>query len=667
MNRTKILAAVIVVLLLATALRFFRIDNQSFWHDEGNSARLSERSLRLIVEGTASDIHPPLYYLMLRSWRELAGDSEFGLRSLSAFLGVGIVALSFALGKILIGPQRFAPIIGSALAAINPALVYYSQEARMYELLAFLSALSTLLLVLLLQARFQKRGVAIAYVLVAAAGVYTHYFFPAVLVAQALVFLIWMMGRDKMSAARSSPVQLGISAWPQSGLRSPKFLVVWLAMLLAIFLLYLPWLPIFIRQAGGRSGTRPPFLEFLVDSARWMTFGPTIKLEMIGPAVAAYIILVFLGLWLGWKRQRSGVFYASTLLLTLAMPVLLMWIVGATEPAFFKFLLVAVPSLCFLAGPGWGWGWSGNGRATDMQSHVKAAFSWSRRLLLLALGAVVFWASGQSLANMYFDPEFSRADYRGIVERIENNGHPNAGVVLNAPNQWEVFTYYHNEDQPGSASVYPLPAGYPDPAIIDEELTKISSHHDRIYALFWGESQRDPQRLVEQWLDSHGFKANDEWISDVRFVTYAIPAEPPGIMASETTIQFGDSIVLEGFTLGGDNLSPGQIIELSLFWQATQHIENRYKIFLHLIDENGNIVTQRDSEPGGGLVLTSTWQPGQTVVDNHGLMLPFEARPGTYTILLGMYDVADPNARLQVVTEQSSDNAVPLVKIAIQP
>jgi hypothetical protein len=138
-------------------------------------------------------------------------------------------------------------------------------------------------------------------------------------------------------------------------------------------------------------------------------------------------------------------------------------------------------------------------------------------------------------------------------------------------------------------------------------------------------------------------------------------------MASETTIQFGDSIVLEGFTLGGDNLSPGQIIELSLFWQATQHIENRYKIFLHLIDENGNIVAQRDSEPGGGLVLTSTWQPGQTVVDNHGLMLPFEARLGTYTILLGMYDVADPNARLQVVTEQSSDNAVPLVKIAIQP
>jgi predicted membrane-bound mannosyltransferase len=53
--------AVILVLLLATGLRFYGLDAQSFWNDEGNSARLSERSIPLIIEGTASDIHPPLY------------------------------------------------------------------------------------------------------------------------------------------------------------------------------------------------------------------------------------------------------------------------------------------------------------------------------------------------------------------------------------------------------------------------------------------------------------------------------------------------------------------------------------------------------------------------------------------------------------------------------
>ena len=91
----------ISILLLATGLRFRKLDQQSFWNDEGNSARLSERSLPLIIEGTASDIHPPLYYLILRGWRELLGDSEFGLRSFSAFTGVLTVAAIMAVAQFL--------------------------------------------------------------------------------------------------------------------------------------------------------------------------------------------------------------------------------------------------------------------------------------------------------------------------------------------------------------------------------------------------------------------------------------------------------------------------------------------------------------------------------------------------------------------------------------
>ncbi|MCB0182533.1 MAG: hypothetical protein KDI62_30200, partial [Anaerolineae bacterium] len=78
----------VLILLLAFGLRVHNLEVQSFWNDEGNSARLSERSIPLIIEGTASDIHPPLYYLLLNQWRKLAGDSEFGLRSLSLFAGL---------------------------------------------------------------------------------------------------------------------------------------------------------------------------------------------------------------------------------------------------------------------------------------------------------------------------------------------------------------------------------------------------------------------------------------------------------------------------------------------------------------------------------------------------------------------------------------------------
>ena len=82
-------------------------------------------------------------------------------------------------------------------------------------------------------------------------------------------------------------------------------------------------------------------------------------------------------------------------------------------------------------------------------------------------------------------------------------------------------------------------------------------------------------------------------------------------------------------------------------------------------------MAQRDSEPGGGLNLTTIWSPGETVIDNHGLLLPTELPPGSYTLLLGLYDVADPTARLPVQTPTGTTDALvsdtlPLAEITIR-
>jgi mannosyltransferase len=193
--------AMLLILLLATGLRFYRLDAQSFWNDEGNSARLSERTLPMIIEGTASDIHPPLYYVMLRGWRELVGDSEFGLRSFSAFAGILTVATTLALARYLYARSSrkrstaVAVLIAGLLAAVNPTLVYYSQETRMYAMLALLGVLSTLILLRWLDA-VRRRPWILAYVLLTAAGLYTHYFYPVVLVLQGLVVVIWLLRRQ---------------------------------------------------------------------------------------------------------------------------------------------------------------------------------------------------------------------------------------------------------------------------------------------------------------------------------------------------------------------------------------------------------------------------------------------------------------------------------------
>ncbi len=192
------LLSTLLILWLATGLRFYHLDTQSFWNDEGNSARLSERSLSLIIEGTASDIHPPLYYILLRGWRELLGDSEFGLRSFSAFAGILTVAATITLGKLVFrrraGPPYRSTIFilaASLLAALNPALIYYSQETRMYSMLALLTAVSTITLWRWLNADHSGKW-AVAYVFTTAAALYTHYFFPAILILQNLIVLFWL-------------------------------------------------------------------------------------------------------------------------------------------------------------------------------------------------------------------------------------------------------------------------------------------------------------------------------------------------------------------------------------------------------------------------------------------------------------------------------------------
>ncbi len=672
MKRGTVLAALVVILLLAAFLRFHRIEEQSFWNDEGNSARLSERSPKLIIEGTASDVHPPLYYLLLRGWREIAGQSEFGLRAFSAFLGIGVVVLSYAFGRQLFGRGRsIAAVFGALLAAVNPALIYYSQETRMYELLVFLAILSYFLLVRLLQAKRWRFTIAAGYIGVSLAGLYTHYFFPAVILTQNLLYIAWFMHRHWVQInsfankpgrreeaialpAGSDPAESQVHAMIIRNTRRQMWVDGrnWFIMMGLMLLLYLPWLPIYIRQTGGRLALRPPLTTFIFDSARWATFGPTADPDGSLLPLLGYGLLLFIGLLIGRKLGRGDIFFSNTSLLLMVTPLLLMWVLGATRSSYYKFMLVIVPPLCLSAGAGWWWGW---------QSGYPAISLIPRRLSTAILGVLILWGTTHSLNNMYADPAYARADYRGIANRIATSNEPGAAVILNAANQWEVFTYYHKDGAP----VYPIPRGTPDPELIAAELAEIMAEHDRIYVLFWGEGERDPERLVERWLDARAFKTSEEWVGDVRLVTYAVAESKTTNMATPVEAQFGDHIRLLGYSLSATQFAPGDILQISLFWQTDVSLDQRYKVFLHLVDGQDQIVSQRDSEPGGGLALTSTWLPDEITVDNHGLQIPPQLPAGEYTLLLGLYDFTDPVARLPVQMQGGFTDTLSVGNISI--
>ncbi len=603
----KRLAPLLLIVLLGAVLRFHRLAAQSFWNDEGNSARLSERSLSLIIEGTASDIHPPLYYLILRGWRELVGESEWGLRSVSAFAGILTIPLTIAVARAIFPDQRRLLWLSGLLAALSPPLIYYSQEARMYELLALLGIGSVWLLLRLADRWLRHKPAvsrAVPYVFALAAGLYTHYFFPITLAAHA----VWL--------------------WARHGWRR---LFIWGGLVTAAIVLYLPWIPIFLRQLGTRPRSDIPVAEFAPTAVRWLAFGPTVAASDVSlPLLAAsgLLLLALLphGGWSGFKARLLPL--AGVLL-----PVAFMMAAGATRPAFYKFLTLAAPFFALWLASGFhaAWTFAAGWRGVNAGSRV----------FTLLLAGMFFWGTGVSLLNLYGNPAYARADYRGMAARIAAAPGENDGILLNAPNQWEVFTYYYK----GPAPVYPIPRGIPDAAAIDAELSQIAARHTRLYALFWGEAERDPERLVERWLDSHAFKAADEWVGDVRFVIYALPSAAAAQIETPVNLLFGSQIRLEGYTLASDTVAPGEIIQVTLFWQALAPIDTRYKLFLHLLGPDG-LIAQRDSEPGGGLALTTTWVPGETVIDNLGLLVPPDTPVGDYTLLLGLYDLTDPTARL---------------------
>ncbi|HJY98769.1 MAG TPA: glycosyltransferase family 39 protein [Patescibacteria group bacterium] len=125
------------ILLFALALRLVVI-NQSLWLDEAIGAIVAKTFTftDIILKFPLTDNHPPLYYLVLRAWTQIFGFSEVSLRLPSVIFGVLTVLLVYKIAKNF---TKANPIIPTLLLATSPLHIYYSQEARMYSMAAFLA------------------------------------------------------------------------------------------------------------------------------------------------------------------------------------------------------------------------------------------------------------------------------------------------------------------------------------------------------------------------------------------------------------------------------------------------------------------------------------------------------------------------------------------------
>jgi len=103
---------------------------------------------------------------------------------------------------------------------------------------------------------------------------------------------------------------------------------------------------------------------------------------------------------------------------------------------------------------------------------------------------------------------------------------------------------------------------------------------------------------------------------------------------------FGDQIALLGYHVDGESAAPGDMLELTLFWQAQRPLDIEYQVFVHVLDATGTLVAQSDKINPGDFP-THRWPTDHYVPDTHRLALPADLPPGQYTVATGLWVQAE--------------------------
>jgi mannosyltransferase len=207
--------AVLGLTALAAAVRFSTLGLQSYRHDEAVTAG------RVLLAGLPQTMHqvwagestPPLYYLIAWLWSHPFGVHEVGLRSLSALFGAATVPVAYLVGREAIGARTGLAL--AALVAVDPLLVWYSQDARAYALLVLLAAAAFLFFL-----RARRGGAARDFAwwaVLSALALATHYFafFPLAIeaawllaTARPLRRVLWALGAVALAGAALAPIAI---------------------------------------------------------------------------------------------------------------------------------------------------------------------------------------------------------------------------------------------------------------------------------------------------------------------------------------------------------------------------------------------------------------------------------------------------------------------------
>jgi mannosyltransferase len=423
--------AIAVVLILAGWLRFHNLGSESLWLDEAVSWTQIKDGLAALIQRTARDNYPPLNNLALFVAIKFLGTDEWTLRLPSAIFGLANIGVLYWLGTMTLG--RKAALIGATMLALSPLSVIYSQEARMYSLLALAATLYAATCFYYLRAPSMLRGASISF-----SGLSLVYSHP-------YGVLDWIVIALAFAALFLLPI------WS-----SRRTILLWMASNTIVAIGFMPWALILAGHAqtvhGGGFWIPPLTTVFLSKELG----------ALAGGRLFFGITLIGAVLGLVGERRRDLAFLCAWVVIPLVVGIIvsILW-----KPMFLaRYVIGSHPPLLLLSGFGW----------------TKYAKDWRSGIFSTVFVVAIALASLPFLRRPVY--AYPKDDWRSVASFLDTRRQPTDCVLVVPAYEAIPLGYYRRRRacELGAMKVSDLPVTMPASALFgvftlhNEEPTELS-------------------------------------------------------------------------------------------------------------------------------------------------------------------------------------------------
>jgi len=490
-------AILLMVLLIGSFIRFYNIGSESFWLDEGATAlEIKNYSLKQILIHTMADgkilpdYYPqydyslPGYYAFVKIWTNVFGTSEASFRSFSALLGSISLLLIFYLARCLFD-EKIA-LMSTFLASINLTLVWFSQEARQYSFLLFLSLLSLLFLLKMLndgKVKYVIGFLAVNFLIIYSQNTWILFIFFEGAYALYRIYLDYSL---KKAVSKTNK-----------------------RIILAFILLSIVYIPIISIAIFSDTSTislygRPKAAEIAKFGAQltgWLYPSESLRQKIydLNPKLTFYELTLIASFFINLLiigaffligivksynlRRESSIFLASLFF----APPLLSLLISYAHPAItnifmLKQVIYIIPAYLIIASVGL------------MKSKYKT----------LAITAI--FITGAILLHAYY-ANFDKQQFRDAANFLKENG-GNDPIFINIDTAQVIFKFYYGESDNAKGVKSP------------EELQALLKDTDSFWMLITFTKYSDPEGSIRKFLDQNYIMTEKKAFYDIGLFHY---------------------------------------------------------------------------------------------------------------------------------------------------